>query len=763
MIEKFITIKNVGKFRTYGASGDIGFRKLSLVYAENGRGKTTLCAMLRSLQTGDPSFIMERRTLGSKSLPQIQVLVAGRKVSFDGNVWSEKHENLVVFDSAYVAENVYSGDFVEHDHKKRLYQVSVGKRGVELAQKVTELDGRNRDLAGKLQESTKSLEKMVPAGMALENYLALPPDPAIDAKIAEKTKAVEALANAEAIRGRSGFMKLTCPSLPPGIAELLRREIEGVAKDVEATIRHHIAFHRMGSPGQAWISQGLPFVQEDACPFCHQSVASNRLLQAYRVYFGDAYRSLKAEIATLESGFATAFSEAAFATLKTTLIQNAANVEFWKPYTTVSLPELSFETGIMPQLRAISSSIAPLIRQKIASPLDALAFSPEAEAATKGLDELRIALDAYNEAVATAQSSVAIVKKSVELGNATALRAELARLQAQKERHSTAVSALCAEHQAAQQQKARMETAKTKAKKELDEYTETILRESESGINQLLDRFGAGFRITGTKQQYLGGSPSSTFRLDIGGMPVELGDAKTPRGEPCFRSAMSSGDRSTLALVFFLVQLQQRSDIADLTVVFDDPLTSLDRFRQHCTRDQIRAVEKKAKQVIVLSHEPAFLQKVAEDCDSARLRLLVLARDGVSDSTIKEWDMKAELAPGFHKDVVTLTAYYHGDAEDVRGVIRCIRPVLEGYLRNAYHGSFAENEWFGGMIDRIRNSVPGQPLEIAKPILADLESLNDFTKRYHHDDNSPKQTTEPIQDAELQSLVKITLRLINRL
>jgi wobble nucleotide-excising tRNase len=162
---------------------------------------------------------------------------------------------------------------------------------------------------------------------------------------------------------------------------------------------------------------------------------------------------------------------------------------------------------------------------------------------------------------------------------------------------------------------------------------------------------------------------------------------------------MSAGDRNTLALAFFLVQLQQRADLNTLTVVFDDPLTSLDRFRQQFTRDQIRAVEKKANQVIVFSHEPGFLQLIADDFDAANLRLLFLARDGIKDTTIKPWDMKSELAPGFHKDVATLSAYYHGDAEDLRAVIRCIRPVMESYLRSTYYGQFAEMEWMGDIRD----------------------------------------------------------------
>jgi wobble nucleotide-excising tRNase len=763
MLKKFIAIRNVGKFRNCAASGDVEFRKLTLIYAENGRGKTTLSAVLRSLESGDPLFIAERRTVDGSGNPQVDVLTSGGRLTFASNSWTAKYENLAVFDSTYVAENVYSGDFVEHDHKKRLYHVSIGKKGVELAKKVADLDNNSRELAGKLKESAKTLSGNVPDGMTLEQFLALVKDDDIDNKIASKNKSIEALADAQAIKRRNAFTKLVAPALPNGLPEMLAKVLDGVSKDAETKIHQHIANHKMGAPGQSWISQGLPYALNDACPFCGQNVSDNDLLGAYRTYFGRAYNDFKVELETLEAAFSAVFSEKNIAALKTTLIQNQANVEFWRKYGAVSLPDLPFDGSIFLVIPAIIAKIGPLIRQKVSSPMDAIAFSPEAGEAADALIALQGVISEYNNAVDTANAIVVAVKKDAQTGNPAALRMELAHFEAQKARYSDALSPLCTNHLDLQQEKVDIEGQKITAKKQLDEYTEAVLRTYEEGINKLLDRFGAGFRITGTKQQYLGGSPSSTFMLSINGVPVELGDSKTPRGTPCFRSTMSSGDRNTLALAFFLVQLQHRPDISTLSVVFDDPLTSLDRFRQQFTRDQIRAVEKRANQVIVLSHEPAFLQLVADGFDSANLGLLFLARDGVADTTIKAWDMKTDLAPGYHKDVAALSGYYHGDAQDLRAVVRCIRPVLEGHLRSTYHGHFAETEWLGEMIARIRSAVPGQPLEAAKLILSDLESLNDYTKRYHHDDNSPKQGPEPIQDGELQLFVRLTLKLTNRL
>lgn len=65
MIEKIVQIKRIGYFRNHTANGDVPFRKLTLIYGENGRGKTTLCAIFRSLQTGNHAFITERKSLGA--------------------------------------------------------------------------------------------------------------------------------------------------------------------------------------------------------------------------------------------------------------------------------------------------------------------------------------------------------------------------------------------------------------------------------------------------------------------------------------------------------------------------------------------------------------------------------------------------------------------------------------------------------------------------------------------------------------------------
>lgn len=78
MIEEFITINNIGRFRDCRPSGDTALQKLTLLFAENGQGKTTLCGIIRSLQTGQSAFITERKTLGATDPAAVQIRFEGR-------------------------------------------------------------------------------------------------------------------------------------------------------------------------------------------------------------------------------------------------------------------------------------------------------------------------------------------------------------------------------------------------------------------------------------------------------------------------------------------------------------------------------------------------------------------------------------------------------------------------------------------------------------------------------------------------------------
>lgn len=122
MLKKIIKVKNVGKLVDYSAAGDVEFRKLTLFYAENGRGKTTLCDILRSLQTGLGDYIDGRQTLGSRDNAEVSIRLDNSTATYKDGAWISSYPDIAIFDSTFVHENVFAGDYVDHDHKKNLYR-----------------------------------------------------------------------------------------------------------------------------------------------------------------------------------------------------------------------------------------------------------------------------------------------------------------------------------------------------------------------------------------------------------------------------------------------------------------------------------------------------------------------------------------------------------------------------------------------------------------------------------------------------------------
>ncbi len=313
MIEKFISIKNIGRFRDCTPRGDVTLRKLSLLFAENGRGKTTLCAILRSLQSGRPEFIIERRSLGTSDPTSAKIRLSGNNFTFGVNGWSDIHPDIAVFDSVFVHDNVYAGNYVDHDHKKNLYRVIVGSQGVLLAKQIEDLDSKIRDANNDIRRRKLAVSQRVPNGVALEDYLAWQTDVNIETKIQKKSAEIAKLQRtqekATEIQSKELLSTVSLPDFPADFMPILTRELVDVTADAESHVRQQIADHNMGFHGETWLSQGLGFVAFEKCPFCGQGISGNELIAYYRTHFNVAYKNLKQEVAQLTQNVINSIGE----------------------------------------------------------------------------------------------------------------------------------------------------------------------------------------------------------------------------------------------------------------------------------------------------------------------------------------------------------------------------------------------------------------------------------------------------------------------
>ena len=69
VISRLQLLRNIGQFDNVSTPATLDLKRLTLIYAENGRGKTTLAAILRSLGSGEALPITERRRLGAAISP----------------------------------------------------------------------------------------------------------------------------------------------------------------------------------------------------------------------------------------------------------------------------------------------------------------------------------------------------------------------------------------------------------------------------------------------------------------------------------------------------------------------------------------------------------------------------------------------------------------------------------------------------------------------------------------------------------------------
>lgn len=133
VVRKLNLLRNVGKFDNVAAGAQLPFGRLTVIYAENARGKTTLAAILRSLASGRAELVTERARLGAAHPPHLIVDTgAAAPAIFQNGAWTQTAPEIVIFDDAFVAENVCSGMEVGTTHRQNLHELIVGAQGIAL-------------------------------------------------------------------------------------------------------------------------------------------------------------------------------------------------------------------------------------------------------------------------------------------------------------------------------------------------------------------------------------------------------------------------------------------------------------------------------------------------------------------------------------------------------------------------------------------------------------------------------------------------------
>ena len=760
MLKKIVSVNNIGKFRKSAAGGDTALAKRSLIVGANGFGKTTLCAVLRSLKTGDPSHLIGRKTLGVTAASTVEILYDGGTARFDGTAWSSTYPALTIFDGVFVAENVHSGEVVDIEHKRKFYRVIIGEKGVALADQDGTLAAQSREKTGEVTAAQRAIQPHIPRGMTLDAFIALPAEAAIETLITEQERTVKAIQEAVSIKAQPALSELPIPQLPEDFTGVLARSLDDIGKDAERMVQQHLTAHRIPADGGSWIAEGTDYANGENCPFCGQDIQGLPLITAYRAIFSDRYKALGQEISGALGALERDLGDARLARLDTLAEQNKGAIQFWKRYCDFDSTPLAFPNEVAEVLRAIGQASRSLLQRKQRTPLEIVPPDAAFTAALGQYEAAKVRMAAINVSIKALNATIAAKKAETGAADLKAAEAELTRLKAINTRHSAEVAPLCSAHGQLVIQKEDIDKRRAEVRKQLDDHTESVVKPYERRINELLGVFNADFTIAETSHHYPGGVATSSYQLVINQTAIDIGDRATPSDKPSFKNTLSAGDRTTLALAFFIADLERDAALATKTIVFDDPFNSQDAFRRRQTVHEIVKLASTGAQVLVLSHDATFLKQIWDKSDSGERKALLIADQRAQGSKLLPADLEKATQGRTATDIDHLQSFLTTGAGNVLDIIRKMRVVLETYCRTTYGSSFAAEDWLGDIVRKIRDGGVSHP---AQALYDELDQLNDYTKQYHHGEDVTDATPDQVDSTELTGYVRRTLKIVNAL
>jgi wobble nucleotide-excising tRNase len=401
-----------------------------------------------------------------------------------------------------------------------------------------------------------------------------------------------------------------------------------------------------------------------------------------------------------------------------------------------------------------------LLERKQRRPLEAV--SPDAAflAALAKYEAAKSRMGALNKSIKAANAIIAAKKAETGAADATAAENELTRLKAVKTRYTAEVAPLCTVLRRHVAEKEEIERRKAAVRTQLDDHTNSVVRPYERCINKLLDVFNAGFTIAETRHSYPGGTATSNYQLVVNQTAIDLGDGRTPPERPSFKNTLSAGDRTTLALAFFIADLERDPALPMKTITFDDPFNSQDAFRRRQTVHEIVKLADTGAQVIVQSHDATFLKQIWDKSPPGERKALLIADHRSQGSKLLAADLEKATQGRTATDIDDLQTFLTTGAGSVLDIVRKMRVVLETYCRTTYLASFTAEDWLGDIVGKIREGGAAHP---AHALYDELDQLNDYTTQYHHGENVSDTTPDQIDPTELTGYVRRTLKIVNAL
>ncbi|HEM7889480.1 TPA: AAA family ATPase [Burkholderia cepacia] len=715
MLKRIKEISGVGPYISCKAAA-VELKKLTLIYGSNSYGKSTLCDVLRTLETPDTTPIKERKTIPASAAQKVLLSVSedGQpevSLRFQDDSWTDPVPYAMkfsVFDSGFISRNLFTGQDIERRNKEALTQFVLGEQGVIHAEQIA---AESKAQAQKKSE-LKILEKGfngIPNIQAFINTKVSESEVAVEAAIAQLNVSIDRkqkqIANAHKIVTRPELVDCRF-AIGAGDAinqlnESLKLSLQAVDEEAKRKLELHISTHmQQRSDAQQWIRQGLEFTGGNECPFCSQPLGeqANELIDVYRKSFNETFKTKFAELSTNMKSAFDRFQKYSGVTYEAKIQANLNTIQLY--------PELADSDSFKPLPSALEKAAVDLtksadafnqlwddIQPKMAQLIETKRKIPHDE--IEGLDSTPLLLSEeaignavaeYNEITQKINDEITAFKRSIEIDKLNqeinSHNVELGTFGLKKRRIQ--MDATCEEYKALSEKISDLDLKIKKDQQELSQQQSAFLAKFFEKINHYFVKFGSrDFTIsTDTALDAKGHQP-------VISLIVKFKGKKIPTSQ--LVRVFSESDRRALALSIFWARLSIMTDEEKnkTILIFDDPVTSFDDNRISVTMMEIQSALDKFCQAIFLTHYPKLARHMLVDMRlTGSMAVLKLTKDanGTGLCTGTEEDF---IETEHHRKYKKLRSFIDG-ARD-REIDSDLRVFLETEVHERYRQQIFDN------------------------------------------------------------------------
>ncbi|HHR6186974.1 TPA: AAA family ATPase [Providencia alcalifaciens] len=770
MLERLIKIENIKQWQHKGGLNQ-SFDKLNLIYGRNGSGKSTLCTLFEAINRRDRSSIEALKPLEINGNQIVNFKVSPKNITLDN---LDSPFTFQVFNQTFIDNNLYISNSKDRKQLSNYYEFSLGNVSVSKEIEIDNLKAKNDELTNKISPITNRLMALFPS-KTIAQISGIKPVTDVDNKLDKLKLNLQDLKVVEHFKKRKKLtlLKYDKPDLN---TDFFTIKIESLSKDAEDKVNQHIA-NNLKEQDKYWIETGTKLVTEsNNCPFCAQSLSTSPIFYLYNEFINESYLNASSDFEIKSGKFELCVSDVGvkIEELISHVETNKNTIREWADR--VDDLSLSFD---FTDFHSLSTNLYLECRKLIKEKSKDLLFKVDLTNFKELFDKIFSDMDfsAYNEKAMLFNESIDKFIDSLSKDAIHEIQNKISELESVKLRFSENVALDITTYKSLESDKKINNKEIKKLRDEITKEQEDSIRNHKDSINQILHDFHSMIRLKELEKDNRGKNGSTRLKYVITFINNELSIEDETQHKRLFENILSLGDRSALALAFFLSRFS-KSNIDKSIIILDDPMSSLDNYRKDATILQISKLIENQYQTFVFSHDPFFLSDIYKhsilstctkcfEIEASYKDLDPLNPDSIkyiSSRMIDRDNYDSYVLHSYRKEYDKLYNFVATGAEsDKVEVARSIRPILEAYLRFLYPKHFIKGMWLGDMITAIREEKdPSSYFYDKNGRFNKITKINEFSKNYHHAEDFDTKI-QSLEFTTVQYYAKETLQFITGL